>query len=125
MSLPRVAEGLVNWVPGSCMPSPEAPARRRGAGLISWGAGGGCLGSATGFAAAVMKTILTGGQQSPPILRPLRIEGEGAGVGRQVINGGRIVLHQVMHNSFHREHSQRSSRLIDHGQVPETTFFHA
>src|SRR5262249_4291516 len=28
MSLPWMAEVLVNWVPASCMPSPEAPARR-------------------------------------------------------------------------------------------------
>ena len=28
MSLPRMAEALVNWVPASCMPSPESPANR-------------------------------------------------------------------------------------------------
>ncbi len=28
MSLPRMAEALVNWVPASCMPSPESPAKR-------------------------------------------------------------------------------------------------
>src|SRR5690554_6659472 len=28
MSLPSTAEALVNWVPASCMPSPESPAKR-------------------------------------------------------------------------------------------------
>ena len=28
MSLPSRAEVLVNWVPASCMPSPESPANR-------------------------------------------------------------------------------------------------
>src|SRR5262245_49062440 len=28
MSLPRMADTLVNWVPASCMPSPESPANR-------------------------------------------------------------------------------------------------
>src|SRR5436309_12035924 len=28
MSLPRIAEVLVNCVPANCMPSPESPARR-------------------------------------------------------------------------------------------------
>src|SRR5207253_6851680 len=39
MSLPNTAEVRVNWVPVSCMPSPESPAKRivtRSRSIISW-----------------------------------------------------------------------------------------
>ncbi len=45
MSLPKTAEVRVNWVPVSCMPSPESPANRMVTRSSSWTAGGGCVGS--------------------------------------------------------------------------------
>ena len=36
MSLPARADVLVNWVPASCMPSPESPANRMVTASTSW-----------------------------------------------------------------------------------------
>src|SRR6516164_1736273 len=121
MSLPRMAEVLVNWVPASCMPSPESPHRRIVASSISCSCA--CLaprmGCSTVFDAVmgnVTSSMKCGGTRArgrgpvavaflPFVLRTLpffscslgRLRHDG-GVGGLVTDGGRVMLAQVMHD---------------------------
>src|SRR5438067_13406442 len=90
MSLPSSAEVWVNWVPASCMPSPESPARRMVADSRSSSS---CLvpGSAT-LAALIEQASNRGPRRAG--LGPLRFVGVGVGDRGQVIDGDGVVLHQ-------------------------------
>src|SRR5438552_2852481 len=119
MSLPRMALALVNWVPASCMPSPESPAKRMVAASSSCKmcCGGEERRSTEGFK-TLMKTLPLDDSSAPGRRSgAFALYLDDAGVGGQVINGRGKMLDQVMHNPLDGQDAHGASCLIDDRQV--------
>src|SRR5262245_60356761 len=119
MSLPRMAEALVNWVPANCMPSPESPAKRMVTesssctGARRWPGAGPAGGRET-----VMKssTVPSG---------PFAFVLHGAGIRGLVINGPGKVFDQVVDDPLDGEDAHGAPGFVHHGQVAVAALFHA
>src|SRR5919201_5723303 len=110
-SLPRMAEALVNWVPASCMPSPESPAKR----MVTESSS--CTGArrwpGTGSAGG-RETVM---KSSPVPSGPFAFVLHGAGIRGLVVNGPGKVFDQVVDDPLDGEDADGAAGLVHHGQV--------
>src|SRR5215831_8606169 len=104
MSLPSTALVLVNWVPVSCMPSPESPAKRITTPSISWRVLWGWC-SFAGLSGSIRQRVLS---------RPFRSGAQLVRVRGQVIDFQGKIFGQVIDDVAHRHDAQVLLLAVDH-----------